>query len=132
MYKNINGQVQRVEKQFDDPEQMNEFVKWYDDVNLPYLWRGNLDHWFDQMFDRRFALGNSSKTSEEEQLYQLKQEKRKIEQEEQQQAQRQSKLKWLIEEAKSLKEFFEQRWQGDKVKQAEETIISYEQQLNKS
>lgn len=135
-YSNINGQEQRIEKEFESVHDMDEFIQTH---KLPAVhafapaWNFSpwaplpqMDTWFEDFFDRKLA---TRALPAEWSLADLRAEKARIEQEESQKAKRRSLVQQLLDEAKELKAFFESRKDKARADQAQAKITEYEKEL---
>ena len=135
-YSNINGQEHRLEKEFDNAHDMEQFLNWPDargsfpSVSFsPFWWLPQLDSWFDDFFDKKLSARSIGLSPEQQTLAELKAEKARIEREEQEQQKKRSMLQHFIDEAKQLKEFFAARKDTEKVAKAQAQIDAYEKEL---
>ena len=145
-YSNINGQEKRIEKEFDNPAEYQNFLQ-NNQLNLPTRW-GNGDAW-DSLFDKFFtqklghflwkpSLGHQTSqdtrlqendTSYDAHLSKYEAELQKIEQEKAQKEARKWYLQGLIEKLKEYKKRFENAWLKEKIKSIEEDIKKASKEL---
>ena len=145
-YSNINGQEKRIEKEFDNPAEYQNFLQ-NNQLSLPTRW-GNEDAW-DSLFDRFFTqkLGHflwkpslgyqksnydtstSNDAPYDNHLAKYEAELQKIEEERAQKEARKSYLQGLIEKLKEYKKRFENAWLKEKIKSIEEDIKKASKEL---
>lgn len=147
VYKNVNGKEQKIEKEFTDPREYEQFVT----QNPEFAGLSNLENrlgfgefadfnkyldnffnsklealWFvpeDEYYEEKPAL------VEDVNLSKYEEEARKIEEEKQQKEEEKSALKATLEKLKSYLEKFKNEDKKDLVKQVEEDIKKVEEKL---
>ena len=138
-YSNVNGQEKRIEKEFDNPAEYQNFLQ-NNQLSLPTRW-GNGDAW-DSLFDKFFtqklghflwkpSLGYQSSydtpqlthdSTYDTHLSEYEAELQKIEQEKAQKEERKSYLQGLIEKLKEYKKRFEEAGLKEKIKDIDADI----------
>ena len=141
VYRNNNGKEEEFEKEFDNPQEFNNFRKTYRQPEFegPFMWLGdwaNLQNYFNNLIDRRFWLESMPEPEEEKALPNgvdlsvYEDELQKMEYEE---AHKNEKLQWLKNSLAKLKEFkkkFEDKWRDDMVKKIKKDIDTTQKEID--
>lgn len=141
-YTNVNGKEQRIEKEFDNPAEYQNFIN-NNNLQLPTtwanIWTSGLNNFFDDFFTHklenflgRSALNyhniNNTETTTiwydeyNNHLAEYEKDLKKLEEEKTRKEERKSYLTWLIEKLKEYKKRFEEAWLKEKIKNIEEDI----------
>jgi len=141
VYRNNNGKEEEFEKEFDNPQEFNNFRKTYHQPEFtgPFMWlwdRAHLQNYFNNLIDRRFWLESMPEPEEEKALPNgvdlsvYEDELQKMEYEE---AHKNEKLQWLKNSLDKLKEFkkkFEDKWRDDMVKKIKKDIDATQKEID--
>ena len=141
VYRNNNGKEEEFEKEFDNPQEFNNFRKTYHQPEFtgPFMWlwdRAHLQNYFNNLIDRRFWLESMPEPEEEKALPNgvdlsvYEDELQKMEYEE---AHKNEKLQWLKNSLAKLKEFkkkFEDKWRDDMVKKIKKDIDATQKEID--
>jgi len=141
VYRNNNGKEEEFEKEFDNPQEFNNFRKTYRQPEFtgPFMWlwdRAHLQNYFNNLIDRRFWLESMPEPEEEKALPNgvdlsvYEDELQKMEYEE---AHKNEKLQWLKNSLAKLKEFkkkFEDKWRDDMVKKIKKDIDATQKEID--
>ena len=141
VYRNNNGKEEEFEKEFDNPQEFNNFRKTYHQPEFtgPFMWlwdRAHLQNYFNNLIDRRFWLESMPEPDEEKALPNgvdlsvYEDELQKMEYEE---AHKNEKLQWLKNSLAKLKEFkkkFEDKWRDDMVKKIKKDIDATQKEID--
>lgn len=141
VYRNNNGKEEEFEKEFDNPQEFNNFRKTYHQPEFtgPFMWlwdRAHLQNYFNNLIDRRFWLESMPEPEEEKALPNgvdlsvYEDELQKMEYEE---AHKNEKLQWLKNSLAKLKEFkkkFEDKWRDDMVKKIKKDIDTTQKEID--
>ena len=141
VYRNNNGKEEEFEKEFDNPQEFNNFRKTYHQPEFtgPFMWlwdRAHLQNYFNNLIDRRFWLESMPEPEEEKALPNgvdlsvYEDELQKMEYEE---SHKNEKLQWLKNSLAKLKEFkkkFEDKWRDDMVKKIKKDIDATQKEID--
>ena len=142
VYRNNNGKEEEFEKEFDNPQEFNNFRKTYRQSEFagPFMWlwdRAHLQNYFNNLIDRRFWLEPMPEPEEGPKslpngvdLSVYEDELQKMEYEE---AHKNEKLQWLKNSLAKLKEFkkkFEDKWRDDMVKRIKKDIDATQKEID--
>lgn len=142
VYRNNNWKEEEFEKEFDNPQEFNNFRKTYRQPEFegPFMWlwdRAHLQNYFNNLIDRRFWLGTMPEPEEEQKslpngvdLSIYEDELQKMEYEE---AHKNEKIQWLKNSLAKLKEFkkkFEDKGRDDMVKKIKKDIEATQKEID--
>ena len=149
MYKNINWKEERIEREFDNPQDFQSFAKtnavwWLERLHSPFtspiLWLGdwaNLQNYFDNLLDRKLWLsynnddyleGNGQ--SDFINLDKYEQELEKIEYQKHHKDESLKSLKANLQKLKEYKKRFKEEWREDIVTQIDADIKKIEEEIH--
>ena len=142
VYRNNNGKEEEFEKEFDNPQEFNNFRKTYHQPEFwgPFMWiwdRAHLQNYFNNLIDRRFWLESMPEPEEQQKSLpnwvnfdEYEAELQKMEYEE---AHKTEKIQWLkanIAKLEDYKKKFKAKWRDDMVKKIDKDIISTKKELD--
>ena len=142
VYRNNNGKEEEFEKEFDNPQEFNNFRKTYRQPEFegPFMWLGdwaNLQNYFNNLIDRRFWLESMPEPEEEQKSLpnwvnfdEYEAELQKMEYEE---AHKAEKIQWLkanIAKLEDYKKKFKAKWRDDMVKKIDKDIANTKKELD--
>ena len=142
VYRNNNGKEEEFEKEFDNPQEFNNFRKTYRQPEFegPFMWLGdwaNLQNYFNNLIDRRFRLESIPEPEEEQKSLpnwinfdEYEAELQKMEYEE---AHKAEKIQWLkanIAKLEDYKKKFKAKWRDDMVKKIDKDIANTKKELD--
>jgi hypothetical protein len=142
VYRNNNGKEEEFEKEFDNPQEFNNFRKTYRQPEFegPFMWLGdwaNLQNYFNNLIDRRFRLESMPEPEEEQKSLpnwinfdEYEAELQKMEYEE---AHKAEKIQWLkanIAKLEDYKKKFKSKWRDDMVKKIDKDIANTKKELD--
>ena len=144
VYRNNNGKEEEFEKEFDNPQEFNNFRKTYRQPEFegPFMWLGdwaNLQNYFNNLIDRRFWLESMPEPEEQQKSLpnwvnfdEYEAELQKMEYEETHKAEKIQWLKANIAKLEDYKKKFKAKWRDDMVKKIDKDIASTKKELSAS
>jgi hypothetical protein len=142
VYRNNNGKEEEFEKEFDNPQEFNNFRKTYRQPEFegPFMWLGdwaNLQNYFNNLIDRRFWLESMPEPEEEQKSLpnwinfdEYEAELQKMEYEETHKAEKIQWLKANITKLEDYKKKFKAKWRDDMVKKIDKDIANTKKELD--
>ena len=142
VYRNNNGKEEEFEKEFDNPQEFDNFRKTYRQPEFegPFMWLGdwaNLQNYFNNLIDRRFWLEFMPEPEEQQKSLpnwvnfdEYEAELQKMEYEE---AHKAEKIQWLkanIAKLEDYKKKFKAKWRDDMVKKIDKDIANTKKELD--
>ena len=151
VYKNINWKEERVEREFDNPQEFQSFAKtnnvWWlerftNTFSSPLLWLwdwANLQNYFDNLLDKRLGLTYHSDYGDQEKptewnlvdLNKYEQELEKIEYQKQHKDENLKSLKNSLHRLKEYKKRFKDEWREDIIENIDFDIKKIEEEIAK-
>lgn len=151
VYKNINWKEERVEREFDNPQEFQSFAKtnnvWWlerftNSLTSPLLWLwdwANLQNYFDNLLDKRLGLAYQSDYGDQEKLTEwnlvdlnkYEQELEKIEYQKQHKDENLKSLKNNLHRLKEYKKRFKDEWREDIIENIDFDIKKVEEEIAK-
>jgi hypothetical protein len=146
VYRNNNGKEEELEKEFDNPQEFNNFRNTYTQSKHdgPYLglwdW-ANLQNFFNDLIDRRFWLWYANEDSYEENeeneclpgwvdLDAYEQELQKIEYNKNHKAEEIQKIKDTLSKLKDYRKKFKDEWRDDMIEKIDKDIENMKKKLD--
>lgn len=141
VYRNNNGKEEEFEKEFDNPQEFNDFRKSYrqPEFDGPFMWLwdwAHLQNYFNNLIDRRFWLKNKEEPYENKKLSNwvdldiYENELQKIEYSKAHKAEKIQELKDTLSKLKDYKKRFKSEWRDDLVEKIEEDISITQKNLD--
>ena len=142
VYRNNNGKEEEFEKEFDNPQEFNNFKRNYNQPEFeePMLWLTgwtNLQNYFNNLIDRRFWLRSIAEPEEEQQYLpnwvNLDEYEKEIQNMEYEEAHKNEKLQWLKNTLAKLNEYlkkFKDKWRDDMIKKIKKDIESTQKEID--
>ena len=141
VYRNNNWKVEEFEKEFDNPQEFNNFRKTYRQPEFegPFMWlwdRAHLQNYFNNLIDRRFGLWNIEEPQEERRLPnwinldEYEEELNKIEYSKAHKAEEIQTLKDTLSKLKDYKKRFKAEWRDDMVEKIDKDIATTQEKLD--
>lgn len=142
VYRNNNWKEEEFEKEFDNPQEFNNFRKTYRQPEFegPFMWLGdwaNLQNYFNNLIDRRFWLESMPEPEEQQKSLpnwvnfdEYEAELQKMEYEEAHKAEKIQGLKDSIAKLEDYKKKFKAKWRDDMVKKIDKDIASTKKELD--
>jgi hypothetical protein len=142
VYRNNNGKEEEFEKEFDNPQEFNNFRKTYRQPEFegPIMWLwdwAHLQNYFNNLIDRRFWLESMPEPEEQQKSLpnwvnfdEYEAELQKMEYEE---AHKAEKIQWLkanIAKLEDYKKKFKAKWRDDMVKKIDKDITATKKELD--
>ena len=142
VYRNNNWKEEEFEKEFDNPQEFNNFRKTYHQPEFggPFMWlwdRAHLQNYFNNLIDRRFWLESMPEPEEEQKslpsginLDEYENELQKIEYNK---AHKAEKIQWLKDTLAKLKDYkkkFKAEWRDDMVEKIDKDIDATQKALD--
>jgi hypothetical protein len=152
VYKNINWKEEKIEREFDNPQEFQSFAKtnnvWWlerfaDRLTSPMLWLwewANLQNYFDNLIDRRLWLNYKNWDDENQDNYvewslidlnKYEQELEKIEYQKQHKDESLKLLKNSLHKLKEYKKRFKDEWREDIIESIDSDIKKVEEEIAK-
>lgn len=150
VYKNINWKEEKIEREFDNPQEFQSFAKthnvwWlgsFTNLVSPMLWLwdwANLQNYFDNLIDKRLWLTHNWDYDDqgydaEENLVDLnkyEQELEKIEYQKQHKDEHLKSLKNSLNKLKDYKKKFKDEWREDIIENIDSDIKKVEEEISK-
>jgi hypothetical protein len=142
VYRNNNGKEEEFEKEFDNPQEFNNFRKTYRQPEFegPIMWLwdwAHLQNYFNNLIDRRFRLESMPEPEEEEKslpdwinLDEYEQELQKIEYDKAHKAEEIQELKDTLTKLKDYKKRFKAEWRDDMIEKIDKDISTVQEKLD--
>ena len=141
VYRNNNGKEEEFEKEFDNPQEFNNFRKNYHQPEFggPFMWlwdRAHLQNYFNNLIDRRFWLESMDEPEEHKSLPnwinldEYEDELQKIEYSKAHKAEKLQELKDTLAKLKDYKKRFKAEGRDDMVEKIDKDIDSTQKALN--
>jgi len=143
VYRNNNGKEEEFEKEFDNPQEFNNFRKSYRQPEFagPFMWLwdwAHLQNYFNNLIDRRFWLESMPEPEEEQKklpsvvnLNEYEDELQKIEYKKAHKAEEIQQLKDTLAKLKDYKKRFKAEWRDDMVQKIDKDIATVQKALDK-
>lgn len=142
MYSNINGREEKLEREFDNPQEFHSFAKQTPAFqmrnNIPFLWLGgwdNFHNYLDNFLDQRLGLGHQESYENTSSLVDLDKYEKTLEEIEYQKVHKDEHTKQLKSTLQKLKEYkkkFKEENREDMMANIDEDIKKIEEELKKN
>ena len=142
VYRNNNGKEEEFEKEFDNPQEFNNFRKSYRQPEFegPFMGlgdRAHLQNYFNNLIDRRFWLESIPEPQQEQKslpdwinLDEYEQELQKIEYNKAHKAEEIQELKDTLTKLKDYKKRFKAEWRDDMIEKIDKDIATVQEKLD--
>ena len=142
VYRNNNGKEEEFEKEFDNPQEFNNFRKSYRQPEFegPFMGlgdRAHLQNYFNNLIDRRFWLESIPEPQQEQKslpnwinLDEYEQELQKIEYNRAHKAEEIQELKDTLAKLKDYKKRFKAEWRDDMMEKLDKDIATVQEKLD--
>lgn len=142
VYRNNNGKEEEFEKEFDNPQEFNNFRKSYRQPEFegPFMGlgdRAHLQNYFNNLIDRRFWLESIPEPQQEQKslpnwinLDEYEQELQKIEYNKAHKAEEIQELKDTLTKLKDYKKRFKAEWRDDMIEKIDKDISTVQEKLD--
>ncbi len=142
VYRNNNWKEEEFEKEFDNPQEFNNFRRSYRQPEMegPFMWlwdRAHLQNYFNNLIDRRFWLESMEEPQEEKRslpnwinLDEYENELQKIEYDKAHKTEEIKELKETLAKLKDYKKRFKEEWRDDMVEKIDKDIDTTQKALN--
>ena len=142
IYRNNNGKEEEFEKEFDNPQEFNNFRKSYRQPEFegPFMGlgdRAHLQNYFNDLIDRRFWLESIPEPQQEQKslpdwinLDEYEQELQKIEYDKAHKAEEIQELKDTLTKLKDYKKRFKAEWRDDMIEKLDKDIATVQEKLD--
>ena len=141
VYRNDNGKEEEFEKEFDNPQEFNNFRKSYHQPEFegPFMGlgdRAHLQNYFNNLIDSRFWLGTKSEPEEKMSLPdginldEYENELQKIEYNKAHKAEEIQELKDTLTKLKDYKKRFKAEWRDDMIEKIDKDISTVQEKLD--
>ena len=141
VYRNNNGKEEEFEKEFDNPQEFNNFRKSYRQPEFegPFMGlgdRAHLQNYFNNLIDSRFWLGTKSEPEEKMSLPnwinldEYENELQKIEYNKAHKAEEIQELKDTLTKLKDYKKRFKAEWRDDMIEKIDKDIATVQEKLD--
>ena len=141
VYRNNNGKEEEFEKEFDNPQEFNNFRKSYRQPEFegPFMGlgdRAHLQNYFNNLIDSRFWLGTKSEPEEKMSLPdginldEYENELQKIEYNKAHKAEEIQELKDSLAKLKDYKKRFKAEWRDDMIEKIDKDISTVQGKLD--
>ena len=142
VYRNDNGKEEEFEKEFDNPQEFNNFRKSYHQPEFegPFMGlgdRAHLQNYFKNLIDRRFWLESIPEPQQEQKslpdwinLDEYEQELQKIEYDKAHKAEEIQELKDTLTKLKDYKKRFKAEWRDDMIEKIDKDISTVQEKLD--
>ena len=142
VYRNNNWKEEEFEKEFDNPQEFNNFRKNYRQPEFegPFMWlgdRAHLQNYFNNLIDRRFWLEAMEEPKEEKRslpkwinLDEYENELQKIEYNKAHKAEEIQELKDALAKLRDYKKRFKAEWRDDMVEKLDKDIDATQKALD--
>lgn len=136
MYKNINGKEEKVEREFDNPQDFQKFSQSQDisfpSLNGPFMGLGdrmNFNTYVDTLLDKRLWLTQTGESSDVVDIDKYQQELQKIQAQKENKDELIKQHKNTLSQLKDYKKQFKNEWRDDMVEQIDNDINKVEAEL---
>lgn len=141
VYRNNNGKEEEFEKEFDNPQEFNNFRKTYHQPEFggPFMWlwdRAHLQNYFNSLIDKRFWIEPMEESEEPKHLpnwvnlNRYEDELQKIEYKKAHKAEKLQELKDTLAKLKEYKKKFKAEGRDDMVEEIDKDIDSIQKELD--
>jgi len=142
VYRNNNGKEEEFEKEFDNPQEFNNFRKSYRQPEFegPFMGlgdRAHLQNYFNNLIDSRFWLESIPEPQQEQKslpdwinLDEYEQELQKIEYDKAHKAEEIQELKDTLTKLKDYKKRFKAEWRDDMIEKIDKDISTVQEKLD--
>lgn len=142
VYRNNNGKEEEFEKEFDNPQEFNNFRKTYRQPEFegPIMGlgdRAHLQNYFNNLIDRRFWLESIPEPQQEQKILpdwinldEYEQELQKIEYDKSHKAEEIQELKDTLTKLKDYKKRFKAEWRDDMIEKIDKDISTVQEKLD--
>ena len=142
VYRNNNGKEEEFEKEFDNPQEFNNFRRSYRQPELegPFMWlwdRAHLQNYFNNLIDSRFGAGYDNRELSEPKhltnkvnLDEYENELQRIEYNKAHKAEEVQELKDTLAKLKDYKKKFKAEWRDDMVEKIDNDIATTQKALD--
>ena len=142
VYRNNNGKEEEFEKEFDNPQEFNNFRKSYRQPEFegPFMGlgdRAHLQNYFNNLIDRRFWLESIPEPQQEQKslpdwinLDEYEQELQKIEYNKAHKAEEIQELEDTLTKLKDYKKRFKAEWRDDMIEKIDKDISTVQEKLD--
>lgn len=141
VYRNNNGKEEEFEKEFDNPQEFNNFRKTYHQPEFggPFMWLwdwAHLQNYFNNLIDRRFWLESMEEPEERKSLPnwtnfdEYEAELQKMEYEEAHKSEKIQELKDSLAKLEDYKKKFKEKGRDDMVKKIDKDIAATKKELD--
>ena len=142
VYRNNNGKEEEFEKEFDNPQEFNNFRKSYRQPEFegPFMGlgdRAHLQNYFNNLIDRRFWLESIPEPQQEQKslpdginLDEYENELQKIEYNKAHKAEEIQELKDTLTKLKDYKKRFKAEWRDDMIEKIDKDISTVQEKLD--
>ena len=141
VYRNNNWKEEEFEKEFDNPQEFNNFRKTYRQPEFegPFMWlwdRAHLQNYFNNLIDRRFWLESMDEPEERKSLPnwtnfdEYEAELQKMEYEEAHKSEKIQELKDSLAKLEDYKKKFKEKGRDDMVKKIDKDIAATKKELD--
>ena len=142
VYRNNNWKEEEFEKEFDNPQEFNNFRRSYRQPEFegPFMWlgdRAHLQNYFNNLIDRRFWLESMEEPQEEKRslpkwinLDEYENELQKIEYNKAHKAEEIQELKDALAKLRDYKKRFKAEWRDDMVEKLDKDIDATQKALD--
>ena len=141
VYRNNNWKEEEFEKEFDNPQEFNNFRRTYRQPEFegPFMWlwdRAHLQNYFNNLIDRRFWLESMEEPEEHKSLPnwtnfdEYEAELQKMEYEEAHKSEKIQELKDSLAKLEDYKKKFKAKWRDDMVKKIDKDITTTKKELD--
>ena len=141
VYRNNNWKEEEFEKEFDNPQEFNNFRRTYRQPEFegPFMWlwdRAHLQNYFNNLIDRRFWLESMEEPEEHKSLPnwtnfdEYEAELQKMEYEEAHKSEKIQELKDSLAKLEDYKKKFKEKGRDDMVKKIDKDIAAAKKELD--
>ena len=141
VYRNNNWKEEEFEKEFDNPQEFNNFRRTYRQPEFegPFMWlwdRAHLQNYFNNLIDRRFWLESMDEPEERKSLPnwtnfdEYEAELQKMEYEEAHKSEKIQELKDSLAKLEDYKKKFKEKGRDDMVKKIDKDIAATKKELD--
>lgn len=141
VYRNNNWKEEEFEKEFDNPQEFNNFRRTYRQPEFegPFMWlwdRAHLQNYFNNLIDRRFWLESMEEPEERKSLPnwtnfdEYEAELQKMEYEEAHKSEKIQELKDSLAKLEDYKKKFKEKGRDDMVKKIDKDIAATKKELD--
>ena len=142
VYRNNNWKEEEFEKEFDNPQEFNNFRKTYRQPEFggPFMWlwdRAHLQNYFNNLIDRRFGLWGPEEPQQEyiclPEGVDLGVYEDALQKKEHEEAENNRKLQWFkngLIKLEEMKKRFEEEWDKDMIKKINKDIEATQKEID--